>query len=130
MTDSASIVAALVRGGRFPHPAERIECIETHASWVILAGEHAYKIKKPLDLGFLDYSTPERRRAMCEEELRLNRRTAPEIYEAVVGVWDGDVLGIGPVEGAPEFAVRMRRFDQSGLFARRSEERRVGKEGG
>lgn len=118
MTDSASIVAALVRGGRFPHPAERIECIETHASWVILAGEHAYKIKKPLDLGFLDYSTPERRRAMCEEELRLNRRTAPEIYEAVVGVWDGDAPGIGPVEGAPEFAVRMRRFDQSGLFAR------------
>lgn len=118
MTDSASIAAALVRAGRFPHPADDLECIETHASWVILAGEYAYKIKKPLDLGFLDYSTPERRRAMCEEELRLNRRTAPEIYEEVVGVYGGDDTHIGPLEGASEFAVRMRRFDQSGLFAR------------
>ena len=118
MTDTPSIAAALLRAGRFPHPADRVECIETHASWVILAGDYAYKIKKPLDLGFLDYSTPERRRAMCEEEVRLNRRTAPEIYEEVVGVHGGDDARIGPVEGAPEFAVRMRRFDQSGLFAR------------
>ena len=117
MTYSASLVADLVRVGRFPHPAERIECIETHASWVLLAGEFAYKIKKPLDLGFLDYSTPARRRAMCEEEVRLNRRSAPEIYEDVVGVYGGDDAHIGPVEGAPEFAVHMRRFDQSGLFA-------------
>lgn len=117
MTTPESIAAALVRAGRFPHPADEIECIETHASWVILAGDFAYKIKKPLDLGFLDYSTPERRRAMCEEELRLNRRTAPEIYEDVVGVFGGENAHIGAVEGAPEFAVRMSRFDQAGLFA-------------
>jgi uncharacterized protein len=117
MTDTPSIAADLMRAGRFPHPAGRVECIETHASWVILAGDFAYKIKKPLDLGFLDYSAPARRRSMCEEELRLNRRTAPELYEAVVGVYGGADPHIGPVEGAPEFAVRMRRFDQSGLFA-------------
>lgn len=117
MTDTTSIAAALVRAGRFPHPADRVECIETHASWVILAGDYAYKIKKSLDLGFLDYSTPELRRAMCEEEVRLNRRTASEIYQDVVGVYGGDDAHIGPVEGAPEFAVRMRRFDQAGLFA-------------
>ncbi|MDX5362979.1 MAG: AAA family ATPase [Pseudazoarcus pumilus] len=117
MTDSIPIVAALVRAGRFPHPVGQVECIETHASWVILAGDYAYKIKKPLDLGFLDYSTPARRRAMCEEEVRLNRRTAPEIYEDVVGVYGGEGARIGPADGAPEFAVRMRRFDQAGLFA-------------
>lgn len=117
MTDTPSIAADLARAGRFPHPAGQVECIETHASWVILAGDFAYKIKKPLDLGFLDYSTSARRRAMCEEELRLNRRTAPELYEAVVGVYGGGDPHVGQVEGAPEFAVRMRRFDQSGLFA-------------
>lgn len=117
MTDSVSIAAALAQGGRFPHPADTVECIETHASWVILAGDYAYKIKKPLDLGFLDYSTPERRRVMCAEEVRLNGRTAPEIYQEVVGVYGGSDPHIGPADGAPEFAVRMQRFDQSGLFA-------------
>src|SRR5690554_6020525 len=117
MTKPESIAAALMRAGCFPHSAEQCECIETHASWVILAGDYAYKIKKPLDLGFLDYSTPERRRAMCEEEVRLNRRTAPQIYEDVVGVYGGEDAHVGAVEGAPDFAVRMRRFDQSGLFA-------------
>jgi aminoglycoside phosphotransferase family enzyme/predicted kinase len=117
MTDTDSIAAQLVAHGRFPHPVDVLECIETHASWVILAGDYAYKIKKPLDLGFLDYSTPQRRRAMCEEEVRLNRRTAPEIYEGVVGVHGGADAHIGEVEGASEFAVRMRRFDQCGLFA-------------
>ena len=119
MIDTESIVAKLVEHGRFPHPVEKIECIETHASWVILAGDFAYKIKKPLDLGFLDYSTPQRRREMCEAEVRLNRRTAPEIYVAVVGVYGGAEPRIGPLDGAEEFAVRMRRFDQADVFANR-----------
>ncbi len=128
MSDSSSIAARLVEHGRFPHPAGNAECIETHASWIVLAGEHAYKIKKPLDLGFLDYSTPERRRAMCEEELRLNRRSAPEIYEAVVGIRDGDAPELRAPDGADEFAVRMRRFDQSALFARLLDAGRLGGE--
>lgn len=118
MTNSPSVATRLVEHGRFPHPVGNAECIETHASWIVLAGEHAYKIKKPLDLGFLDYSTPARRRAMCEEELRLNRRSAPEIYEAVVGIRDGEAPAVCAPDGADEFAVRMRRFDQSALFAR------------
>lgn len=119
MTDTESIAARLVKHGRFPHSVERVECIETHASWVILAGDFAYKIKKPLDLGFLDYSTPQLRRAMCAAELRLNCRTAPEIYVDVVGIYGGSDPYIGPLEGAEEFAVRMRRFDQAGVFANR-----------
>lgn len=62
------------------------QCIETHISWVVLAGAQAYKFKKPLSLGFLDFSTLAQRRAACLEELRINRRTAPGMYEAVVAV--------------------------------------------
>jgi aminoglycoside phosphotransferase family enzyme len=62
-----------------------VEVRETHISWVFLAGEFAYKLKKPLVLDFLDYGTPERRRAMGEEELRLNRRLASDLYLAVRG---------------------------------------------
>jgi len=102
----------------FPHPADHIECIETHISWVILAGDYAYKIKKPLDLGFLDFSTLAKRRAACEEELRINRRTAPMLYEAMVGIGDNPVSVHADTEGSPiEYAVRMRRFPQSALLA-------------
>ncbi|MCX7898059.1 MAG: AAA family ATPase [Rhodocyclaceae bacterium] len=73
------------------------EVIETHISWVLLAGEYAYKVKKPVTLPFLDYATLEKRRACCEEELRLNRRFAPALY-----------LGVVTLAGEP--AVVMRRF--------------------
>ena len=75
-----------------------VQLIETHISWVLLAGAHAYKLKKPVTLPFLDYGTLEKRRFCCEEELRLNRRFAPDLYLDVV-----DLAG--------EPAVRMRRFD-------------------
>ena len=64
---------------RYPHPADRVEVLETHISWVLLAGDYAYKVKKPVNLGFLDFSTLEARRFYCDEELRLNRRTAPRL---------------------------------------------------
>ena len=68
----------------YPHSCDRIELIETHISWVILAGNYAYKIKKPVDLGFLDFSTLELREHLCREELRLNRRFAASLYLDVV----------------------------------------------
>jgi len=89
------------------------EIVETHISWVILAGTHAYKLKKALDLGFLDFSSPDKRRHACEEEVRLNRRTAPDLYLDVVtvgGSVDAPRLGAPP---ALECAVRMRRFDRA-----------------
>ena len=88
--------------------------IETHISWVILAGKFAYKLKKPLDLGFLDFSTLEKRRACCLEEIRLNSRLAPDIYlEAlpITGSLDCPVLG---GSGTPlEWAVKMHAFPQN-----------------
>lgn len=63
-----------------------VEVVETHISWVLLSGNNAYKIKKAVNLGFLDFSTLEKRRFYCAEELRLNRRLAPDLYLEVVPI--------------------------------------------
>src|SRR5262245_13761432 len=80
------LIEALSVPSTCPHPAEAIETHQTPISVVFLAGSLAYKIKKPIDAGFVDYSTLERRRYFCEEEVRLNRRLAPEVYLGVVPV--------------------------------------------
>lgn len=90
------------------------ELIETHISWVILAGDRAYKIKKPVDLGFLDFSTLEKRAFYCEEELRLNRRFAADLYLAVLPITGTEQHPVVSAEDeAIEYAVQMRRFPQS-----------------
>ncbi|MCP5023525.1 MAG: AAA family ATPase [bacterium] len=90
------------------------ERIETHISSLLLTSDRVYKFKKPLDLGFLDFSTLEKRRIGCEDELRLNRRTAPELYLSVVEVHgtaaDPNLDGEGPVL---DYAVLMQRFDEA-----------------
>ncbi len=124
------LVRQLMQPGVLPDSARGVELIETHISWILLAGDHAWKLKKPLDLGFLDFSTPARRRAACEDELRLNRRTLPELYEAVVpvlGAPQAPRLGSALVPGATDepapaaapidYLVRMRRFEQSALLS-------------
>jgi uncharacterized protein len=73
----------LARPEFYPHRPARVEVCETHISWVFLAGDRAYELKKPLVVPFLDYGTPERRREMCREEVRLNRRLAPALYLGV-----------------------------------------------
>src|SRR6266545_479060 len=115
-TSAPEAIAALRDPACYPHPAEPVELIETHISWVFLAGEYAYKVKKPVDLGFLDFSTLQARRFYCEEELRLNRRTAPELYLGVVPITAG---AAGPRLGGTgepiEYALKMRRFPQEAL---------------
>lgn len=115
----AVLIAALRDPARYPHPVQRIDVLETHISWVMLTGQHAYKIKKPVNLGFLDFTTLEARHHYCDEELRLNRRFAPAMYEAVVtitGSTDNPTIeGSGPVV---EYAVKMREFAQSALASR------------
>lgn len=102
----------------YPHPAAPVELHETSISWVLLAGEFAYKIKKPLKLPYLDYSTLEERRHWCHEEVLVNRRTAPALYLGVVPItgtpWSPRVDGTGP---AIEYAVRMMRFEPGALFS-------------
>ena len=115
------LLDGLLNPQAYPHPVECVEHIETHISHVLLAGDYAYKLKKPLNLGFLDFSTLERRRFCCAEELRLNRRLAPHIYLGVVPV-SGTLQRprIGPEQEGEvlEYAVKMRRFDQDTLLTR------------
>src|SRR5262249_22936832 len=80
------LIDALSTPSAYSHPVEAVEVRQTHISVVFLAGSLAYKIKKPVDLGFVNYRSLERRRHFCEEEVRLNRRLAPEVYLGVVPV--------------------------------------------
>ena len=93
--------------------------VETHISWVVLTGTYAYKIKKPVNFGFLDFSTLAKRKYYCDEELRLNRRIAPNIYADVVPILNTrEGLRIGDYEGeVVEYAVKMIQFDADRLMS-------------
>jgi aminoglycoside phosphotransferase family enzyme len=119
-----AVLAALADAVTHAEDGAPIERHETHGSWVLVAGERALKLKKPVVLTFLDYGTLERRRAMCREEVRLNRRLAPELYRGTVSIVareDGGVT-IDPDDEAPgavEVAVDMRRYDEGDTLAAR-----------
>lgn len=108
-------ILSLLQPCAYDHPVKNIELIETHISWVILTGDFAYKIKKPVAFGFLDFSTLEKRRVCCEQEVSLNRRLAPDIYLNVISITGSQkkpvISGNGEVF---EYAVKMAQFPQSG----------------
>ncbi|SDT27811.1 bifunctional aminoglycoside phosphotransferase/ATP-binding protein [Pseudomonas oryzae] len=113
-----SLIEALQNPALYPHPVEGFEVIETHISWVLLTGPYAYKLKKPVDFGFLDFSTREAREHFCREELRLNQRTAPDIYLEVLPVTGGaDNPQLGGTGPAVDHVLKMRQFPQSGLLS-------------
>lgn len=113
------LVAGLLRGEAYGAADEAVAHLETHISHVFLIGAHAYKIKKPLDLGFLDFSTLEKRHAACEEELRINCRTSPDLYLAVVPITGTPAQPRVEGDGAAiEYAVKMLRFGQDDLLDR------------
>ena len=112
----AAFVRAMQQPGAYArlHPvAGTVRCIETHVSWVFLTGPYAYKVKKPLRLAFLDYSSAGRRAAFCAEELRLNQRSAPALYVDVVPISGTPAAPqVGDTSAPPfEHALRMRQFD-------------------
>lgn len=108
--------------GEYPeafHPPsqEAVQLIQTHISYVLLTGEFAYKVKKPLNFGFLNYSTLEARKHFCEEELRLNQRGAASIYLAVLPITQTpDGYELGGAGEVVEYAVKMRQFPQNTLL--------------
>jgi aminoglycoside phosphotransferase family enzyme len=111
------LISALQNKEAYDHPVDNISLRETHISWVLLTGHYAYKIKKPVDFGFLDFSTLEKRKYYCEEEVRLNGRLAPQLYLGVVPVCGNisspRINGQGPIL---EYAVKMRQFDTTKEF--------------
>ena len=116
----------LLRGAAFPHAVTDLKLRETNLAWVVLTGRHAYKIKKSVTLSFVDQSTLAQRKGLCEEELRLNRRMAGDLYEAVVPITkDPDGLRVGGVGTTVEFAVKMRQFEASQELAALLERKNV-----
>ena len=117
----ATLVSSLLEKNRYPHAARAVRLIETHISWILLAGRYAYKIKKAVHLDFLDFSSLEARHFYCEEEIRLNGRLAGEIYLDVIpigGSPESPIIGGLP---AIEYAVRMKRFPMKNAFDRLAE---------
>jgi aminoglycoside phosphotransferase family enzyme/predicted kinase len=105
------LIRALARPACYDHAAGPVQVVETHISHVLLTGDFAYKIKKPLDLGFLDFSSLDKRLHACREEVRLNRRLAPDIYLDVVPITGTPAAPhIGGTGAAFEYAVKMRQF--------------------
>ncbi|MGC1952928.1 MAG: AAA family ATPase [Gammaproteobacteria bacterium] len=112
------LIAALQNAALYDHPIRAFSLVETHISWVLLTGCYAYKIKKPVAFQFADFSTLERRRFYCEEELRLNRRFAPELYIEVVPITGSIQRPSVAGKGEPiEYAVKMREFPQHALLS-------------
>lgn len=108
---TSALVRAICARPRFGHPVDEVRLIETHISYVLLTGKFAYKIKKPVALSFVDFSTLEKRRAACEEEMRLNARLAGDLYLGIVPICGS---AHSPVVGgrgeAIEYAVKMQQF--------------------
>jgi uncharacterized protein len=111
------LIRQLLSPRAYRHKVDRVHLEETHISWVLLAGRYAYKIRKPVDLGFVDFTAREQRATDCKEEIRLNRRLCPDVYLGVVDVVRRQSrLCIGGSGQPVEPAVRMRRLPESGML--------------
>src|SRR5437899_11610419 len=108
------LIDALTNPACYPFSPKQVEVRQTHISIVFLAGPFAYKIKKPVDLGFLDFSTLAKREHFCAAEVRLNRRLAPAVYQGVVPVTADDATLKMEGQGEPvEWAVKMERLPEN-----------------
>jgi aminoglycoside phosphotransferase family enzyme/predicted kinase len=120
MTDSSlpPLIQQMMQPGFYPHPVkEPIELIQTHVSSVLLTGDFAYKLKKPVNFGFLDFSTLDKRQHFCAEELRLNQRGASELYLEILPIAQtGDQYQLGGAGEPVEYVLKMRQFPQETLF--------------
>ncbi|MBM4069560.1 MAG: hypothetical protein FJ271_11515, partial [Planctomycetes bacterium] len=116
----ASLIQALSAPEAYPYPVSEVDIRQTHISVVFLAGAYAYKIKKPVDMGFLDFRSLESRRRFCEEEVRLNRRLAPSVYLDVVPVSrSGSAIHIDCPGEVVEWAVKMERLPEEATLQNR-----------
>lgn len=120
--DLTRLIDALSDPAAFGAAGKPVEVRQTHISVVFLVGDEVYKIKKPVKLGFLDFSTLARRRHYCEEEVRLNARLAPDVYLGVVPIVEHEGrLQVGSAGEAIEWAVRMRRLPEEATLESRLE---------
>jgi aminoglycoside phosphotransferase family enzyme len=112
-----STIRALLESQAYPHKPQKIELVQTQMSFIFLAGEYVYKVKKPVNLGYLDYTTLEKRHFFCQQELELNRRLCPDAYLAVVSIVEGkDRLHVEGQGKAIEYAVKMKQLPQDRMM--------------
>ncbi|MBN1548118.1 MAG: AAA family ATPase [Syntrophaceae bacterium] len=108
----SEIAIAMTDPSFYSFPPPKVELIQTHISWIFIAGEEVFKVKKAVNFGFLDFTTLEKRKFYCEEEVRLNRRLAPQVYLGVVAISrnrEGKIV-LGTGETVIEYAVHMRKI--------------------
>jgi len=118
------IVKALLEPQAYPHKPQKVELVQTQMSFIFLTGEYVYKVKKPVNLGYLDYTTLEKRHFFCHQELELNRRLCPDAYLAVVPITmslrgakrRSNLIRIGGRGKAIEYAVRMKQLPRDRMM--------------
>jgi len=111
------LVEAMLKPETYPDPVNKIVLVQTHISFVFITEKYVYKIKKPVNFGFLDFSTLEKRQIYCQKELQLNRRLCPHIYLDIVPINKTDKLHIGGDGETVEYAVKMLRLPQEQLMS-------------
>ncbi|MEM8829248.1 MAG: AAA family ATPase [Cyanobacteria bacterium P01_G01_bin.19] len=119
MNNVSELIKQMLQPTFYPHPTvENIDLVQTHASYVFLTGEYAYKVKKEVDFGFLDYSTLAKRKHFLDRELELNREVAPELYIEVIAIarCNGELV-LGDANKIVEYTLKMRQFPQENLFS-------------
>ena len=126
MSELPELIQALLNPEAYPVETTRVELVQTQISYVFLAGEHVYKIKKPVDFGFLDYSTLEKRLHFCRKEVELNQRLCPYAYLGVVPItFEGNRYRIDGEGLAVEYAVHMRRLPAEAMMDTLLEQNKV-----
>ena len=119
MAELPPLIQAMLEPAFYPHHPKEVELIQTHISYIFLTGEVVYKVKKPVNFGFLDFTTLEKRRHFCQEEIRLNKRFSPDVYlEAVPISRVGNAFRLGDDAEVVEYAVKMRRINEDHMLYR------------
>ncbi|MGD6806504.1 MAG: phosphotransferase [Candidatus Bathyarchaeia archaeon] len=121
------IVEAMLNPETYPEPTGKIDLIQTHISFVFITQNYVYKVKKPVNFGFLDFSTLEKRHIYCQKELELNRRLCPEIYLQVVPITQAQTLKIGGEGETVEYALKMKRLPQNRIMTQLLQEGKIDK---
>ena len=116
MQTQKPVVEALLGPEAYPEDPGKIELIQTHISFVFLTKNFVYKVKKPVNFGFLDFSTLEKRRFFCEKELELNSRLCPDIYLEVVPINKSNIIKINGIGETVEYALKMKRLPQEKIM--------------
>ncbi|MEE9152246.1 MAG: hypothetical protein V3U20_10515, partial [Thermoplasmata archaeon] len=118
-----SIVNDLQRPEAYPEPIKNVKMLQTHISYIFITDDHVYKIKKPVNFGFLDFSTLDKRLYYCQKEIELNKRLSPDVYLDVVPITDeGEALAVGGKGEIVDHAVKMRKIPMDKLMDKLLEE--------